>query len=65
MRTCRVCGERKDEIEFFKLKHFYKWNKSNVVWCRTCQRLFMDMKEEEARQRQFQDIKLCHLVTFD
>ena len=65
MKTCRICGEKKEDEEFFRLRHFYKWNKSNVVWCRECQKQFMEMKAEEERKKVFLGTKLSHLVTFD
>lgn len=65
MKPCRVCGEFKEEKDFYRLRYFYRYNKSNVRWCQDCQKMFMEMKVKEEQDRKFNQVKLTNLVTFD
>ena len=50
---CHICGEEKDPTQFFRVKHFYKYMNTKRIWCRVCQKLFMQMKKEELVKKQF------------
>jgi hypothetical protein len=45
MPCCRVCGEEKPAPEFYSVPNFTKYKKHKVLWCRSCQKLWMDMKK--------------------
>lgn len=52
---CRVCGEEKERTQFYKIKHFYKYLSSKRVWCRECQKLYVEMKKKEVDQKRFDE----------
>lgn len=52
---CRVCGEDKEPTQFYKIKYFYKYLSSKRVWCRECQKLYVDMKKKEVEKKKFDD----------
>lgn len=47
MKTCRICGEEKDDKEFYKLKYFFRYCKASKVWCRNCMKMYMEMKTKQ------------------
>lgn len=48
--NCEICGEEKVRREFIRIKHFMKWHNKRVIWCRDCQKMFIQMKKfEEAK----------------
>lgn len=52
MLTCRICGDKKPGEEFLHITNFTKYKKHPVIWCKDCQKLWMDMrKEREFKQR--------------
>lgn len=64
MKTCRICGETKENVFFYKLKHFSQYYSQRVIWCRECQQMYIQMykleqKIEELKQKQF-----SHVVVF-
>jgi len=64
MPTCRVCGEAKDPKEFTKMKHFWKYYKQQAIWCKACQKMYVDMKLEEKRLEEFQGMPFVARVEF-
>lgn len=63
METCRVCGEQKPKLSFVKIKHWSRTYDKNLVWCRECQRMFLEMKELERKREELQR-KSSHVVEF-
>ena len=50
MRICRICGEEKEDKEFYRFPYFPLSNR-NTVWCRTCMRMYLHMKKQEEMAR--------------
>lgn len=65
MVTCRVCGQEKDESEFTYVPYFSKYKKHKVVWCRECQKMYMQMKKEKERLEKFLCDKNKFVVSFE
>ena len=63
MNTCEICGESKPKIQFIKINHFYKWNRAWVIWCRDCQKMFIEMKRFEEAKKELSE-KTSGLVEF-
>lgn len=53
MKPCRICGIEKDKQDFYKVKHFDLYKKIARVWCRDCQKLYMNMKRTENEKEKF------------
>ena len=65
MKVCHICGESKDNKEFFKIKHLYKYcNLGRRLWCRPCQKMYVDMKKQEDQRKQFNELKFGFSVSF-
>jgi hypothetical protein len=48
MKTCKICGETKEDNCFVIIPFFTKYKKHNkVTWCTICQKLYIDMKKEK------------------
>lgn len=60
---CRICGECKADGEFKHITNFTKYKKHVVVWCRECQKAFVNMKKNE-REKKDQPPPIF-LVTFE
>lgn len=65
MICCRVCGEEKERSQFYKIKHFYKYLNTNKVWCRECQKLYVEMKKQEMNEKIKDFLKGQFCVSFD
>lgn len=65
MNVCRICGEKKDPKEFYRVKHFYRFHHSNVIWCRKCQKLYVEMKKQEEIQKQIEATRGNFCVQFN
>ena len=52
---CRVCGQEKERSQFFKVKHFYKYLNTHRIWCRECQKLYIEMKKQEVAKQKFDE----------
>jgi hypothetical protein len=61
---CRVCGDEKESKEFYRIKHFYRYNHSHVKWCRACQKMFVDMKKQEEILKLREETKGTFVVNF-
>jgi hypothetical protein len=61
MNTCRICGERKEVREFFRVKGFRDYIARKLIWCQDCQRMYIAMKKQEANKRSLEvkDWKFC------
>jgi predicted RNA-binding protein YlxR (DUF448 family) len=64
MRTCRICGEEKDDKEFYRLKHFAMLMKMRHIWCRDCMKMYIQMKEKEKVSLQLQEATAPFIVDF-
>lgn len=64
-QICRVCGEEKERKEFYKLKHFYKLMNQRKIWCRSCMKLFSEMKKDEKRVKDLDEKEWIYCVKFD
>lgn len=64
MKCCRICGEEKEDKEFYKLKYFYRYIKASKVWCRDCMRLYVQMKDQEKRIETFLESTALFIVSF-
>lgn len=65
MKICRVCGVEREDKDFYKIKHIYKFiNYGKKVWCRDCQKLYVEMKKEEERKKKFDCIGFVFDVSF-
>lgn len=62
---CRLCAEDKESKEFYRIKHFYRFNKSHVIWCRDCQKMYVDMKKAELAQELQKKMAGTFVVKFD
>lgn len=65
MKTCRICGETKDDKEFYRLKGFSNWCKRNVVWCAACMKLFVDMKKKQRNEKALEEKEWVFQLRFD
>ena len=52
---CRVCGEEKEPNQFYRVKHFYKYLNTKRIWCRDCQKLYVEMKKQELSMKKFEE----------
>lgn len=50
-RVCRICGLEKEACQFYKVKHFYKVMSAYKIWCRDCQKMYMEMKKVEEQKK--------------
>jgi hypothetical protein len=64
MTLCRICGEEKIEKEFYKLKGFYKWIKSPRKWCRSCMKMYVEMRKEKERKEMLEGKEWQFSVSF-
>jgi len=51
---CAVCLEERERKDFYKVKHFEKVSKTQKLWCRTCQRDYISLKQEKEKKKQFE-----------
>lgn len=65
MSICRVCGETKPEGEFKNITNFTKYKKHAVLWCRDCQKLWLDMKREKERVKKLLNTEQKFEVSFE
>ena len=65
MLICRVCGETKAEGEFKNITNFTKYKKHAVLWCRSCQKLWLDMKKEKERVKKLLTAEKKFEVSFE
>ena len=47
MPCCRICGEIKQSKEFQLITYFSRYKKHKVIWCRDCQKMWVDAKREK------------------
>ena len=60
MPCCRICGEIKEEKEFWNIPYFSKYKKQKVIWCRDCQKMWLDQR----RQREYAEKYLFSIQSF-
>lgn len=51
MKVCRICGEDKEDKYFYKLKGFDQYCHRKVVWCHTCMKAYMELKNKENEKK--------------
>ena len=64
MKDCRICGQTKSDEKFYKVKHFYLYHDKNVIWCRECQKMYIEMKRREKKAAELSEKKLNPVVEF-
>ena len=65
MPTCRICAVMKPIEEFQKIFQFVKYKRHNPIWCKDCQKMFIQMKKEEAFLEKYVQPKEEIVVSFD
>lgn len=55
MQCCHICGEEKPKGEFNHLPNFTKYKKGKVIWCRSCQKMWIDQKREQEYKQKYLD----------
>lgn len=65
METCRVCAESKRKEEFFFIPYFTKYKKHTVIWCRECQKMYMQMRKDKDRLERFLNDDKKFTVSFE
>ena len=58
MIQCRVCGEVKEQKDFYKINVWYTFSNQDVQWCRHCQKMYCDMKRIEQHEKKLKQIVL-------
>jgi len=61
---CRICGEEKEGREFHKLKHHNQYKLKHKLWCRLCQKMYVDMILAEEKKKSLVEAKANHVVVF-
>ena len=64
MKPCLICGEKKSPEEFYRQKHFYKYEQKYVHWCRDCQLMYIHMKQEEKFVKAIQNPRTVYTISF-
>ena len=64
MKCCRICGNEREDAYFYKLKDFWKYHDKTVIWCKACQKLYMDMIKHEKKIQELKEKKFNHIVEF-
>ena len=62
---CRVCGEQKESKDFYKVKHFYKYHHCRIIWCRDCQKMYVQMKKQQEIQKELEKSRGTFCVQFE
>lgn len=57
MITCRVCGETYYKEEFYYIPYFTHYKKKPVVWCKDCQRMYVEYTKEEQRKAKLKTLQ--------
>lgn len=55
MPICAICGENKKMDQFLYIKRFKTFKNRDVEWCQDCQKMWIDMKQEELKEKKFSD----------
>lgn len=61
---CRICGEEKPPEEFNNIPYFTKYKKHRVVWCRCCQKMYIEQKKEKEHQEKLMRTPKIFTVSF-
>lgn len=64
MKDCRICGEKKDDNQFYRMKGFLDHYRRKIIWCQTCQQMFMDMKKTEKQCKLLMNKEWVFQVSF-
>ena len=64
MECCRICGLQKPLQEFKNVFNFTKYKKHKVIWCRDCQRMYVDSRKSKELQERMKTITGEYCVTF-
>lgn len=65
MPLCRICGESKDPEEFYNVTTFCKYKKHPVVWCRDCQKMWLEYRKEQERLKKILAAEKKFTVSFE
>lgn len=60
---CRICGEEKEPRQFYRYVEFPKFKKRKI-WCRDCQKMWLEIHKAEEVKREFEERKSYFLVQF-
>lgn len=61
---CYICGEDKRDRDFYRLKDYWKYFTVYKIWCRACQKMYIDMIKDEENKKIFIEKKASHVVVF-
>ena len=64
MTVCRICGEDKEPSQFHRIKNGTQFISKTKLWCRVCQKLWMDKKKEEIRTKELETKQWQFSVSF-
>jgi len=64
MLVCRVCGDEKDDREFASIPFFTKYKRHKVIWCSSCQKMWIQMMKEKQRLQRFIEDPTKFVVSF-
>jgi len=62
---CRICGEEKDRKEFRKIKHHVEYKLKHRIWCRDCQRMYVQKCMIDEKIKLIVDKVVTHVVVFN
>ena len=61
---CRICGNEKEDRDFHKLKNHIQYKLKHRVWCRSCQKMYVDMLLIQEKKKTLVEAKANHVVVF-
>lgn len=64
MIPCHCCGEEKKSEEFYKLPYFTHYQRKKVVWCRDCQKMYIEYKKLDEKKKRLETIEGTFCVSF-
>lgn len=64
MESCRICGLQKPISEFKNIFNFTKYKKHKVVWCRECQRMYVESKKQKELVEKLSALSGSYCVSF-
>lgn len=65
MPICRICGEEKVKEDFYHIPNFLKYKKNKVIWCRYCQKLWLDMRKQREYTDKYLNTQQSFSVSFE
>jgi hypothetical protein len=65
MIQCEVCCCEKERKEFYRVKHFEKYCRTDKKLCRECQQDYIAIKKQKRLEQKFQRKSGIFMLTFD